>query len=212
VHAEADLAGWATAGEIAVACRRASGPDRDRILSALLRVAAGDEMAQLTVVAGVADRLASVVGGWGRAGVPATDLAVMEVDLVAECWVTVARLAAEAAAGGHIPPNPGLKLVDAAREAVRVPRRRERRAATRQVPLSDSYYPAAIADPRSAADRLAAELGDAVRHRRVSLAAVRPVFLTRVAGLDVPEAARQLGCTPGVLRAIRSRAERRLAA
>ncbi len=174
-------------------------------------MAAGDELAQLTVVAGVADRLNTVVAGWRRAGVPFLDLVVMEADLVAECWSAAARLADTIAAGGSLPPRVGWWLVDAAREAVRVPRRKERRAAARQAFLPDST-PAAVLDPRTGADRLALELAEAIRQGRVSLAAVRPVFLTRVAGFDTTETARRLGCTPAVVRAIRSRTERRLAA
>jgi hypothetical protein len=209
--AEPELHTFSTTGEIAAECRRASSEERDGLLSCLVRVAVGDELAQLTAVAGVADRLSGVVAGWRRAGVPRSDLAAMEVDLVAECWAAIARLADVIAVGGEPPARVGWWLVDAAREAVRVPRRKERRAAARATVLGDST-PAVTCDPRTSADRLAVELAQAVREGRVSLAAVRPVFLTRVAGFDTTEAALRLGCTPAVVRAIRSRTERRLAA
>lgn len=210
--AEPELGLWASPGEVAAGCRSATSSDRDRLLSALVRVGAGDQLAQLTVVAGVADRLSGVVGGWYRAGVPRSELSVMEADLVAECWVLVAGLAARVADGSTLPDRLGAWLVDEAREPVRVPRRRELRAVARRGPLIDCNSLASSGDPRTAADRLAVELGEAVRARRITRSAVRPVFLTRVAGYPVAEAARRLGWTPEVLRALRSRAERRLAA
>lgn len=212
VTAEPELGPWATPGDMAEACRSATSSDRDRLLSALVRVAGGDQLAQLTVVAGMADRLSRVVGGWARAGVPRSELSVMEADLVAECWIVVARLAEHVAAGSALPDRLGAWLIDEAREPVRVPRRRELRAAARRAPMSDCNRLASPGDPRTAADRLAVELADAVRARRVSRSAIQPVFLTRVAGYPVADAARRLGCTPQVLRALRSRAERQLAA
>ena len=206
-----ELDGWTDPAGLARACRQAAIPERDGLLVALLSVAAADQLAQLTVMAGLADRLAVVVRGWRRAGTPLSDLEAMETDLVAECWVATARLAAELAGGRTSPPRVSWWLVDQARERVRVPRRRELRAAARQVRLPDSA-PARNSDPRTTAERLAIELADAVHQGRVSLAAVRPVFLTRVAGFAVPEAAQRLGCTPAVVRAVRSRAERCLAA
>ncbi|MHB1534753.1 MAG: sigma factor-like helix-turn-helix DNA-binding protein, partial [Acidimicrobiales bacterium] len=65
---------------------------------------------------------------------------------------------------------------------------------------------------RSAAELLAVEVARAVQEGRITAAAARPVFLTRVVGFPVAEAAERLGCSPGVIRALRSRAERRLAA
>jgi hypothetical protein len=51
------LAGFDSPAGVAAACRAARGADQDALLSALLRVSPGDVWAQLTVVAGLADRL-----------------------------------------------------------------------------------------------------------------------------------------------------------
>ena len=207
---EPALVEWATAGEVASACRSTRFAAQDQLIESLLRVAAGDELAQLTVVAGLADRLRSIARRWARAGVPDGELQSMEADLVAECWAATSRLAGQVASGHPLPARLGLRLADAAVEAVRVPRRRDRRHAARTVPLTHAAH--GMARARTAADELALEVADAVRAGRLSLTAARPVFLTRVAGFDVADAAKRLGCTPGVVRAVRSRAERRMVA
>ncbi|MDQ6615421.1 MAG: hypothetical protein M3083_11925, partial [Actinomycetota bacterium] len=51
---EAALAGYGSPAEVAAACRAAAGADQDMLLAALLRVSAGDEWAQLTILAGLA--------------------------------------------------------------------------------------------------------------------------------------------------------------
>lgn len=192
---------------VAAACRGTSGRSQDRIVGALLAVAAGDELAQLTVVAGLADRLRQVVRGWAAAGAAPWEVHALAAELVAECWVVVAELTE---GSGPLPPACALHVVDEAREAVRVPRRRERRLAHRSVPLLDVHP---IGSPGvTMPELLAREISSAVQTGRITLGAAKPVFLTRVVGLDVPAAARQLGCAPAALRMARSRAERRLAA
>jgi hypothetical protein len=61
-----------------------------------------------------------------------------------------------------------------------------------------------------AAEELAKQIGAAVRAGHLSVAAARPVFLTRVAGYSSAAAGEQLGQSPAVVRALRSRAERAL--
>lgn len=206
-----ELSGYATAGGVAAAARAAGGGGQDRLVAAVLVVAAGDELAQLTVVACLAGRLRSVASGWARRGASRQDTEVMAGDLVAAAWEATAGLARRVAAGEAVPDRVALRLVDQAREAVRVPRRRERRAAARRCALGD-LAGAAGEEPHPAADRLAVAIGDAVRQGRISRTAAAPVFLTRVAGFPVEEAAGRLGYSPAVLRAARSRTERRLAA
>jgi len=211
--AEPVLAGHGDAAGLAAHVAAASPADRDGLLAALLRVADGDELAQLVVVAALAGRLRRVVAGWARAGVPAGELAELETDVVAECWAAVAAAARAASGGGPPPPRPGLRLVDRAHEAVRVERRRHRRHAARHVPL-DPDGPAASGDPggRACLELLAAAVLDAVHTGRLSLPAARLVFVTRVAGWSVEETAAVMGCSPGSVRVRRARAEHRLAA
>jgi DNA-directed RNA polymerase specialized sigma24 family protein len=206
---EPAFACWPSAAGVADSCRSAPPVAQDGILQALLRAAARDDLARLTIVSGLSRRLVSVTAGWARAGIPGNELLVLEADLVAECWATVATLADRIAAGSACPPRLGLFLVDRACETVRVPRRRERRDATRQVPWGSVKLPAGPS--RTIIDRLAFEIAAAVRSGRITASAARPVFLTRVAGFDVAEAAAHLGCSPAVVRALRSRAERQLA-
>lgn len=201
--AEPVLAGHGDAAGLAAQVAAASPADRDGLLAALLRVADGDELAQLVVVAALAGRLRRVVAGWARAGVPAGELAELEAGVVAECWVAVAAAARAASGGGPLPPRPGLGLVDRAHEAVRVDRRRHRRRAARHVPL-DPDDPAAntgSGDPggRACLELLAAAVLDAVHTGRLSLPAAQLVFVTRVAGWSVEETAAVMGCSsPGV--------------
>jgi hypothetical protein len=207
-RAEAVLAGFGNPAAVAAGCRAARGADQDVLVSALLAVAAGDEWAQLTILAGLADRLGWVVSGWARGGMPAAVLADAEAELVGACWAAIASLA-----GGPPPGRPGLVLVDRAWETVRTGRRRQRRLEDRLVswPVAVAAAAAAVG-PRPALEVLAGVITDAVSTGRLSVPAARAVYLTRVAGLPTAEAADLLGCGPGVLRAVRSRAERRLAA
>ena len=208
---EPSLARFAHTGELACACREAGPEEQDRLLVAMLAVARDDQLAQLVVVAGLSRRLASAVAAWKRGGASRTDLVNLEADLVSGCWAAVVAVAAALAGGEVQPARLGLALLDQARRSVRAPRRRELRAAARQVSLERSAEPAAE-DCQPVAEELAAEIGDAVRAGRISACAARPLFLTRVAGYSPAEAARRLGCTPAVVRAVRSRAERALVA
>jgi len=192
---------------VAAACRAATGADQDRLLSALLRVAAGDEWAQLTVLAGLADRLGWVVARWAAAGMPPATLADAEAELVAECWAAIA-----ACTGARPPDRPGLVLVDRAWETVRAGRRRDRRRHDRCCPLPVETTAAASSPGRPVLEVLAGQVTDAVVDRRLNIPSARAVYLTRVSGLSTAEAGLVLGCAPGVLRAVRSRAGRRLAA
>jgi DNA-directed RNA polymerase specialized sigma24 family protein len=178
---------------------------------AILSIADGDHLAQLTAVACLSRKLGAVVAGWRRGGASATDIEALEADLVSEAWSAVANAAALLAAGAPPPPRLGLVLVDSARHAVRGPRRRELRAAGREVHLDDLDGFGCAAE-RPANERLASEIVAAVRAGRLSAKAVAPVFLTRVAGFSPEEAGKRLGMSPAVLRATRSRAERRLVA
>jgi hypothetical protein len=204
--AEPALARFGSPAEVAAACRAARGGDQDRLLVALLRVAEGDEWAQLTVLAGVAGRLGWVVAGWARAGLPPWELADAEAELVARCWAAIA-----ACGQGPPPCRPGLVLVDAAWEQVRAGRQRQRRYGARCCPMPTDL-PAVTDAGLPVLDRLAVRVTEAVLDDRLSLRQARAVYLTRVAGLSTLEAGELLGCGPGVLRVMRSRAERRLAA
>lgn len=127
------------------------------------------------------------------------------------CWEAAASASRAVAAGGSPPLGVGLALVDAAREAVRVPRRRYRRAAARQAPVAAAAGLVAV-DRIPPAVELTRHLVAAAEagHLRVPDASL--ISSTRVAGWTVAETARCLGTTPESVRALRSRAERRLIA
>jgi hypothetical protein len=199
------LAGFDSPAQVAVACRAARGVEQDRLLSALLALSPGDVWAPLTVVAGLADRLAWVVTRWARAGIPMSVLADAEAELVAACWAAVA------ACDGVPPDRPGLALVDRAWETVRTGRRRARHHDDRTTVLPVDI-PAAAVSGRPVLELLAAAVTDAVVAGRLTVPAARAVYLTRVSGLSTVEAGRVLGCGAGALRVVRSRAEHRLAA
>ncbi len=208
--ARPELGEWSTPAELALACRAATGPVQDRMVAALVAVGAGDELAQLTVLAGLAGRLDSVLAAWFRAGMAPADRQAVATDLASAAWVAVAALAGEVAAGAGMPARVAWHLVDEAREWVRVPRRRERRAAARSVSV-ESVAGLAAADEGSSGEALARVLVDAVLDGRLSAKAVSPVYMTRVAGWPVAGVAARLGCSEAGLRVARRRAELRLA-
>ena len=205
------LRDFSTLAEVVAACRDGAPEQQDRVLGALLRVSHGDQLAQLTVIAALGRKLGGAVSSWRRAGASPADLDVLQADLVSRCWEVVAATAALIADGEAPPPHLALELVGRAWDAFRVPRRRERRAAAHHVGL-DRLGELATRPGRSAADALAREIGSAVRAGRISAKAAAPVFLTRVVGYSSAEAAKRLGVTPAVVRALRSRAERLLVA
>lgn len=192
------------------ACREACPEHQDDLLASLLAVAPGGPLAQLGTVAALSRHLGSAVSSWRRAGASPPDLAVLQADLVSECWAVVAGLAEAARNGRPLPPRLALAIVDRARAAVRNPRRRELRARARQAPFPASREAGGLARP--VAEALALEIRDAVRAGRISAKAAAPVFLTRVAGYSTAEVARALGKGRDVVRAERSRAERALVA
>ena len=121
--------GWMSAGRIAAACRAAGRVDQERIVECLCRLGAGDELACLTVVSGLTVRLGSVLSGWSRAGAAGWELDGLASDLLSACWSGVAGLAGLVLAGEPLPGRVVCYLLDGAVEAVRVPRRCERRRA-----------------------------------------------------------------------------------
>lgn len=209
-NAEPILSTYATPASLAAGIRSARPAEQDALVAALVRVAAGDELAQLTVVAGLSRRLGWIVAAWRRAGVAPVELTALEADLVAECWIAVADLARRVRGGESPPPRPAMRVMQTAWQQVRGPRRRQRRRdARRDHSIRD--LPAPAASP-PAGEELAAMLVSAVKARRVSVTGARLVFTTRVAGLSVAETAERLGCSPQSVRTRRARAEHRLAA
>ena len=203
--AEPVLARFASPAEVAAVCRAGAPADQDVLLSALLGVGAGDEWAQLTVLAGLADRLGWVVAGWARAGMPAAELADAEAELEAACWTAIVGCGQ-----GPPPTRPGLALVDAAWAEVRSARRRQRRHDAQLCPLPESL-PVATAG-RPGLELLASAVVEAVIEDALPLRQARALYLTRVAGLSTADASELLGCGPAVVRVLRCRAAQRLAA
>jgi hypothetical protein len=208
--AEPSLEQWPDVHALAVAAARRPPAEQDRVLTVLLPFAQNDEFAQLTVVAVLARALGSVVSGWAAAGVVGAELSEMEAELLAGCWEATVTLARRLGVGGQMPARPGLWLIDRARDSVRGPRRRQRRAGRRLLPLDVAAGRVAVGPDRSSAEVLAGEISRAVRTGRLSGREATPVFLTRVAGFAVSEAAARLGCTDAVVRTMRARAEKRL--
>lgn len=207
---EPSLRLWGDAHALVADVGRRPPAEQDRALAVLLAFAGHDELAQLTVVAVLARALGSIVSGWAAAGVTEPELSELEAELVAGCWEATVALAGRVAAGHAVPQRPGLWIVDRARDSVRGPRRRQRRAARRHVPLDLAVGRVAAAPHRPTVELLAGEIARAVRAGRLSGRQAVPVFLTRVAGFAVSETAVRLGCTDAVVRTMRARAEKRL--
>jgi hypothetical protein len=196
--------------ELVRACRDGSPEVQDNLLSALVAISVEEPLAALAIVAALSSRLGRVVAAWRRGGASPSDLAVLEADLVSECWAAVATLAAGVAGGEAVPPKLAFAIVDRARAAVRAPRLRELRSARRQVRLEAHMLSLVGDDKAPAVEELAKQIGAAVKAGHLSVSAARPVFLTRVAGYSTVAAGDQLGLNPAVVRALRSRAERAL--
>jgi hypothetical protein len=206
---EPSLGCWPDAHVLAAEVARRAPTDQDRVLAILLPLVEEDQLAQLTVLAVLSRALGSIVSEWAAGGVAGADLLEMEAELVAGCWEATLTLARRHRAGSPLPPRPGLWLTDRARDSVRVPRRRQGRAARRHVPLEE-LADVAVGMERPTAQALAGEIHRAIRSGRLTGREASPVFLTRVAGLAVSEAAAWLGCSDAVLRTKRARAEKRL--
>jgi hypothetical protein len=204
------LARFASVPEVVRACRDGSPEVQDQLLGALVAISAEDTLAALAVVAALSRRLAGALAVWRRGGASPPDLAVLEADLVSECWAAVRTLAAGVDAGEAVPTKVAFAIMDRARAAVRSPRLRELRAARRQVCLEGHIPFLAREYQPPASEELAKQIGTAVGAGHLSVAAARPVFLTRVAGYSTEAAGERLGQSPAVVRALRSRAERAL--
>lgn len=209
-ESEPSLCRWVDAHDLVADVGRRPPAEQDPVVAVLLPFAEDDELAQLAVVAVLARALRSVVSGWAGAGVTRSELSELEAELVAGCWEATVALAGRVAAGHAPPQRPGLWIVDRARDSVRGPRRRQRRAARRHVPLDLAAGRVAAGPHRPTVELLAGEISRAVRAGRLSGRQAAPVFLTRVAGFAVSETAAWLGCTDAVVRTMRARAEKRL--
>ena len=200
-----ELEGWAGPAELAEAIRQGRPEVQDGLIGQLISVAGDDHLAQLTVVAGLADRLRWRVGRW-RPHVSGCELAEMECDLVSESWTAVAALAGS---GGPVPARVGLVLAQRAQERVRVARRRRRRAEDRWLPLDQTDTLAAVPSS-SAGEELADFVAEQVTAGTLSAASAGLVLATRVDGWSDLEVAARWGTTAGTVRSARSRIERRL--
>jgi hypothetical protein len=203
------LGSWGESpAELAAAARRASPADRDSILSALLAEAAEDEWAQLTTLAILAPRLSWIVGSWARHPGARSELADLEAELLAECLQAIAN-----PTSGPPPGRPGLALVDRAWSRVRDRRARERRRGAQVEPVSADHQPSIPSgDRRPGQVVLASAVTDAFTNGHITLGAARALYLTRVAGLSTRAAAAAMDTDRDSVRALRSRAARRLTA
>ena len=213
----------ASPAAVAETARTATRAEREVIVAALLRHAStGDEWAQLTVVAALAPRLSWIVACWARHPDARRDLDDMEAELLAECWAATTD-------PGRLPPGPrpGLAIVDRAWGRVRDRRTRNRRTEALLEPLHPDTTPrtARGTTPRTTRDTaggvaatvpalevLAGEVNQAVTSGILSLRSARALYLTRVSGLSTADAAAVMGIDPATVRALRSRAARRLTA
>ena len=205
----------ASPATVAATARKATPGERDCIVAALLRHSStGDSWAQLTVVAALAPRLSWIAAGWARHPGARPHLDDMEAELLAECWAATTD-------PGRLPPGPrpGLAIVDRAWGQVRDRRTRQRRNDALLEPLHPDTTLRTKRDTAGgvtasvpALEVLACEVNEAVTSGVLTLAAARALYLTRVSGMSTAEAANAMGTDPATVRALRSRAARRLSA
>ncbi|HWG73396.1 MAG TPA: hypothetical protein VG184_05010 [Acidimicrobiales bacterium] len=193
------LAGFATPGAAALAVS-SDDPTAGVVLAALM-ARPGEDWAATAAVAGLAARLARIVGRWARSGLSGGALEVAEADLVA---ATVEVLATVRPA-----PAPAV-VVQAAWHRVYGVRRTEAARAARRVPLDDDRLVGGR-PARSTAEEVLAVLAGAARCGTVSVSQARALGAW-VAGWPTATAAQRAGVSIEVLRARRHRGVRALAA
>jgi hypothetical protein len=193
------LAGFATPGAAALAVS-SDDPTAGVVLAALI-ARPGDDWAATAAVAGLAARLAVIVGRWARSGLAGSALAAAEADLFGAALEVLA----------NVKPTPApAVVVQAAWHRVYGARRTEAARAARRVPLDDERL-AGGRPARSTAEEVLAVLAGAAGCGTVSVPQARALGAW-VAGWPTATAAEHAGVSVEVLRARRHRGVRALAA
>jgi hypothetical protein len=198
------LAGFSDLEEMVVEIQRRGCPEvSDRILLALLRRAAVDNLAAQTVLQALMPGLKSLMSAYRLTGEP-EEVATAVVEAAFErirrypCDRRPARVAAN--------------LLHDTRQMLWREGRREHNFRLTTEPLSEPVMNAPKAATPSATDELVDLVGEAVRRGRVSPSGARLILLTRVLDVPIEELAEETGTKALILRKRRVRAQAALAA
>jgi hypothetical protein len=198
------LDGFSDLEEMVAAIHRRGRPEAsDRILLALLRRAAVDNLAALTVLQALMPGLKSLMSAYRLTGEP-EEVATAVVEAAFErirrypCDRRPARVAAN--------------LLHDTRQTLWRDGRREHSVRLATEPLTDPVMNTPATAHRSATDELVDLVGEAVRRGRLRPSGARLILLTRVLDVPIEELAEETGTKPLTLRKRRVRAQAALAA
>ena len=204
---EPALGEFATPADVVVRCQaRGDVEGSNRLLGALLRVAADDRTAGRAVLQAVLPALVGLThrlpfGAW----TPWPDSDQLDQETVAIAWEQVARL------GGTSPRWPAMTVVNATWERLRTVRAQHLRRSQSLVDLTEAAAAAVPTAEPSPADQLMAILAEAVRRGALDEPSATLIFRTRVAGDTPAEVAAQSGRHAKAVYKQRDRAEQALA-
>jgi DNA-directed RNA polymerase specialized sigma24 family protein len=200
------LAGFSGLEEVVAAIQQRGRPEEsDRILLALLRRAAVDNLAARTILQALLPGLKTLMSAYRLTGEP-EEVATAVIEAAFErirrypCDRRPARVAAN--------------LLHDTRQSLWRDACRERRLRVATEPLTEAAVsgPVVGTPERSATDELVDLVAEAVRLGRVRRCRARLILLTRVLDVHVEELAKETGTKPVTLRKRRQRAEAILAA
>ena len=194
------LRGFSDLSEVVARIQRRGLPlDSDRLLLALLRRAAIDNLAALTVLQALLPGLKSLMSAYRLTGEP-EDVATAVIEAAFDrirrypCARRPARVAAN--------------LLQDTRQTLWREGRRERGLSLATEPLDGGVsIEAGAPPPSSATDELVDLVADAVRLGDIAPSGARLILLTRVLDVPIDELAQEVGTKPATLRKRRQRAE-----
>jgi hypothetical protein len=197
------LAGFSDLDEIVAEIQRRGRPEAsDRILLALLRRAAVDNLAAQTVLQALIPGLKSLMSAYRLTGEP-EEVATAVVEAAFErirrypCDRRPARVAAN--------------LLHDTRQTLWRDGSRERSLRLATEPLTEAVMNIRVPGGRSGTDELVDLVGEAVRRGRLRPSGARLILLTRVLDVPIEELAEETGTKPLTLRKRRVRAQAALA-
>lgn len=199
------LRGFSNLEEVVAEIQRRGRPaESDRLLLALLRRAAVDNLAAQTVLQALMPGLKSLMSAYQLTGEP-EEVATAVIEAAFE---RIRRYPCE-----RRPARVAANLLHDTRQTLWRDGCRERRLRLATEPFSEEVAPSAACVPpgRSSTDELVHIVAEAVRLGRVRPCGARLILLTRVLDVAIDDLAEEMGTKANTLRKRRQRAEAALA-
>ncbi|MEW6473866.1 MAG: hypothetical protein AB1679_16565 [Actinomycetota bacterium] len=198
------LEGFPNLEEMVAAIQRRGRPEEsDRILLALLRRAAVDNLAAQTVLEALMPGLKSLMSAYRLTGEPEE----VATDVVEAAFERIRRYPCD-----RRPARVAANLLQDTRQTLWRDGRREHSLRLATEPLTEPVMNTPAPGERSATDELVDLVGEAVRRGRLRPSGARLILLTRVLDVPIDELAEATGTKSLTLRKRRVRAQAALAA